>query len=63
MAKIANKLVSKTDKKVVGLLKDQSHLIEKLQSSYKEKLASSRQELLEQVNQTQAISQCKIGKI
>ena len=51
--KVGNKLVAKTEKKLVGILKDQSQMIEALQSSYKEKLVASRDGLVDQIDKVQ----------
>ena len=54
VTKVANKLVQRTEKKLVGLLKDQSNMIENLQGSYKEKLVAARESLLESIKQAQS---------
>ena len=46
-AKIATKFASKTEKKLVDLLKEQSKLIEAIQTSYKEKLVATRDSMHE----------------
>ena len=54
MVKVASKVVNKTEKKLVSLLKDQHSMIEKLQVNYKEKLVASRDSLIDQINKIQA---------
>ena len=52
--KAANKLVVRTEKKLVGLLKEQSTMIETLQSNYKEKLVSAKDSLQAEIEQTKS---------
>ena len=52
-AKIATKCASKTEKKLVELLKEQSKLIEAIQTSYKEKLVATRDSMHEAIKKSE----------
>ena len=53
VTKTAAKCAHKTEKKLVDLLKDQSKLIEAIQTSYKEKLVSTRDSLHEMIKKAE----------